>query len=121
MRPTILKQTLQAEFLTLERCHILEISNSSADESVSIARARVEPGITTRLHSVTGTEERYVIVSGSGRVRVGDASEVDVTAGDVALIPAGTPQQITNTGETDLVFYCICTPRFQQSNYRPLD
>ena len=36
-------------------------------------------------------------------------------------IPAGVRQRIRNTGPTDLVFLCICTPRFEQSAYRELE
>jgi hypothetical protein len=51
------------EFETDERCHIQEISNDADDELVSIARARVEPGVTTAWHSLDGISERYIIVS----------------------------------------------------------
>jgi mannose-6-phosphate isomerase-like protein (cupin superfamily) len=121
MQPAILKHNLADEFLTPEGCYIAETSNSSKDESVSIARARVEPGITTRLHSVDGTEERYLIVEGRGRVQVGNCQPTEVGPGDVVLVPAGVGQRIANVGDVDLVFYCICTPRFRQSNYRPLE
>ena len=36
-------------------------------------------------------------------------------------IPAGVPQRISNTGEGDLVFHCLCTPRFRQEAYRDLE
>jgi mannose-6-phosphate isomerase-like protein (cupin superfamily) len=35
----------------------------------------------------------------------------------VVVIPAGTSQMITNTGKIDLVFYCVCTPRFTADRY----
>ena len=65
MKPQILRADDSAEFPTEERCHILEISNSSSDAELSIARARVEPGVTTALHRVTDTIERYIILSGN--------------------------------------------------------
>ena len=40
-----------------------------------------------------------------------------VSTGDVIVIPAGASQKITNTGKTDLVFYCVCTPRFTEACY----
>jgi len=43
-----------------------------------------------------------------------------VGAGDVVRIPANTPQRITNTGATDLIFYAICSPRFQAKCYQAL-
>ena len=86
---------------------------------MSIARARVEPGVTTQPHRLRGVVERYLIIEGEGRATVGGA-ESDVRQGDVVLIPAGVSQQIANTGADDLVFYCICTPRFTPECYEAL-
>jgi hypothetical protein len=47
------------EFYTSERCYIIELSNTPDDPDVSIARARLEPGVTTRWHRLTDTAERY--------------------------------------------------------------
>ena len=33
----------------------------------------------------------------------------------------GSDQRITNTGDTDLVFLCICTPRFDPQCYQNFD
>jgi mannose-6-phosphate isomerase-like protein (cupin superfamily) len=115
------KQDLAKEFLTPERCHILETYNTAADESVSIARARVEPGVTTAWHVLEHTIERYVITEGRGRVEIGDHPASDIGPGDVVVILPAIRQRITNTGTSDLIFYCVCTPRFQQSNYRALE
>ncbi len=104
------------EYWFREGCHITEWSNGATDEDLSVARARVEPGQTTRWHRLAGTTERYVILEGRGRAEVGDEL-IDVIAGDVVIIPPGQPQRITNTGEADLVFLAICTPRFQPANY----
>ena len=112
---------VHGEFYTDERCYITELHNTDADEDCSIARARVEPGVTTRLHRLKGTIERYVILEGTAEVTVGDAAPVAVGALDAVNIPADAKQSITNTGESDLVFLCICTPRFRQQNYVDLD
>ena len=109
-----------AEYRTGEDCYINELRNTDADSTCSIARARVTPGVTTRLHCLERTVERYVIVSGTGEVTVGAAAAIPVAAFDVVHIPAGVPQQIRNTGSEDLVFLCICTPRFRAENYRDL-
>ena len=121
MNPDILCADESAEFYTEERCYILEFSNTPEDEAVSIARARVLPGVTTRWHLLHGTVERYVIQSGSGRVEVGDLPPTDVKAGDVVHIPCDMRQRITNTGSDDLVFLAICTPRFRAENYVDVD
>jgi mannose-6-phosphate isomerase-like protein (cupin superfamily) len=120
MRPIILKQDLAKEFSTPERCCIFESLNSTHD-CLSVARARVTPGVTTKWHSVEGTVERYIMAEGTARVEVGDLAPEDVGPGDVVLIPAGVRQRITNIGQADLIFYCVCTPPFEQRNYRDLE
>jgi mannose-6-phosphate isomerase-like protein (cupin superfamily) len=105
------------EYFFKEGCHILEIWNDPADPEVSIARARVEPGVTTRCHCLKATTERYVILSGMGEVYVGELEATVVSAGSVVIIPEGIKQSICNTGTEDLVFLAICTPRFEEDNY----
>ena len=105
------------EFLTHENCFILEVANDSGDPDVSIARARVLPGETTEWHRVKDIDERYVIVRGKGKVEIGDLPPAIVSEDDVVRIPANTPQRITNVGDEDLVFFCVCSPRFAQSAY----
>lgn len=110
-----------AEFFTEEGCHILELSNSDADPDASIARARVRPGVTTRWHRLAGIVERYVILSGAGRVEVGELPVQPVGPGDVVLIPPGCRQRIACVGGEDLVFLAICTPRFRPEAYEDVD
>jgi mannose-6-phosphate isomerase-like protein (cupin superfamily) len=119
-RPVIRHPDPAEEFSTGERCSILESWNDASDGAVSIARARVEPGVATQLHTVS-VDERYVIVEGRGVVAIGDLADEEVHPGDVVVIPAGTPQRITNTGTVDLVFYCVCTPRFTSETYTALE
>lgn len=62
MKAKIVPFDLRREFFTSEGCFILERSNSLEDAAVSIARARVSPGVTTRWHFDRNTVERYVIL-----------------------------------------------------------
>lgn len=117
MEPKIVKSGSAKEFFTPERCFISEIWNSSEDENLSIALAKAKPGIKTALHYLEGVDERYLITAGKGRVEIGDLPPTEVDVGDLVIIPAGTSQRITNIGKTDLVFYCICTPRFKINFY----
>ncbi|HHO58884.1 MAG TPA: cupin domain-containing protein [Thiotrichales bacterium] len=109
------------EFYTPEGCYIIEQSNSPDDEAVSIARARVSPGVTTQWHRLAGTVERYVILSGCGLVEVGELKPQVVGAGDSVIIPAMCRQRISNTGSDDLVFLAICSPRFRPEVYENLE
>lgn len=109
-----------AEFPTDERCLITEALNLPESPEASLALARVPPGVTTRLHAVEGTVERYIVLEGEGTVEVGGAT-APVSRGSRVLIPAGVPQRIANGGAGDLVFWCLCTPRFRSENYRDLE
>ena len=110
------------EFTTRERLRILEITTGRDDPALSIARARVAPGGTTELHSLTGVDERYLVVSGRGEMNL-DANDewFEIDPGDVVAIPAGTAQRVRNPHREDLVFYCICSPAFSESCYRSLE
>jgi len=114
MIPKIIKANSLNEYSTKERCSIAE---NYCDDSVSVARARVKPGITTVAHHLKDATEIYLVISGQGKVDVGNLQPTEVSVGDVVVIPAGTSQKITNIGKTDLVFYCICTPKFMAERY----
>ena len=109
-----------AEYHTDERCYINELHNTTADEDCSIARARIRPGVTTRLHCLRESVERYVILEGEAEVEVGGGVPLKVRPMDVVNIPAGIAQRITNTGTGDLIFLCVCTPRFVPEDYLEL-
>jgi mannose-6-phosphate isomerase-like protein (cupin superfamily) len=117
MKPPILRAHPGAEVFIEEGCHILELSNDDGDPQMSIARARVLPGATTRWHRVRDIVERYVILDGAGRVEIGDYPPQEVQAGDVVMIPPSCRQRIANIGTGDLVFLAICTPRFRHEAY----
>jgi mannose-6-phosphate isomerase-like protein (cupin superfamily) len=120
MQIGIKKQRELQEYWFKEGCFITEIANDGDDPACSIAKARVEPGKTTAWHMLEGIHERYIIVSGSGRVEVGASLCCDVAPGDVVRIPGNTRQRITNTGVLDLIFYAVCTPPFRSDCYLAL-
>lgn len=105
------------EYFFTEGCHILELFNTPDDSSVSIARARVEPGVETTLHRLSGIQERYLIQSGQGLVTLGKQAPFSVKTNDIVFIDINVPQKIMNTGKEDLIFLAICTPRFTTEAY----
>lgn len=121
MKPAVNRFDPSREYFFEEGCYILEMSNSAEDSALSIARARVEPGCITRLHMLAQQVERYVVLDGEGVVEVGEDLAEPVTIGDVVIIPPGRPQRIRNTGESDLIFLALCTPRFMPDDYRDID
>ena len=121
MSERIHHSNMRDEYWFREGCHILEVANHPDDPQLSIARARVEPGVTTQWHRLHETWERYLIIAGEGVAEIGTLTATQVSAGDVVCIPPGTRQRIQNTGVVDLIFYAICSPRFTPECYQPLE
>ena len=59
-------------------------------------------------HSHPGLEEVYFFVAGWGTMEVGE-KKMDVTAGDIVLIPDGEFHRVHNTSDSegDLEFICV--------------
>lgn len=116
----MLKKAPAEYYFESEGCYITELSNSPEDPALSIAKARVQPGVSTAWHCLKGTTERYCILAGSGLAEIGREPGCVVSVGDVLTIPPGVRQRITNTGAEDLIFLALCTPRFLLDNYQAL-
>ena len=121
MKEQVKPMQADKEFFITEGCHIIELLQAEDDPYLSIARARLEPGMTTRWHRLTGLIERYVILEGRGLVEVGQLPAQEVLPGDVILIPAECRQRISNTGQSALLFLAICTPPFKPENYEDIE
>ncbi|MCB1842262.1 MAG: cupin domain-containing protein [Halioglobus sp.] len=116
-KPAVLRYAPDSEYFFAEGCYITELANGPGDADVSVARARLEAGNTTRWHRLRGISERYVIIAGSGVVEVEGLAASAVEPNDMVLIPPGAGQRICNTGDGDLVFLAICSPRFEAQAY----
>jgi mannose-6-phosphate isomerase-like protein (cupin superfamily) len=108
------------EVLTRERCYIREILNDPQVPQWSLAECRVVAGVTTELHRLT-VDEWYVIVEGAGLMEVDRQKPVAIGLGDTVAIPRGIAQRITNSGQSDLRFQCVCMPRFTPDCYEALE
>lgn len=81
----------------------------------SLAEAVVAPGQQTMTHKHMASEEIYYFTSGSGCMFVGQEHR-EVRAGDTVAIPAETYHSVRNTGDTDLVIICACTPPYSHAD-----
>ena len=120
MTDHIVKSKGAVEFWTDERCYITELCNTDCAPEGSLAIARVEPGVTTQLHSLKGLTETYIVIEGRGLMEV-DGDQFDISRGDQVVIPSGKSQRVTAQGDSDLRFYCLCTPRFLPDCYVNLE
>ncbi len=110
----------EEEFWTGERIFMTELLNHENEPDVSLAIGRVEPGVTTQLHSLS-VDERYVVKSGTAMMEVDGGPPFQIGPGDCVRIPANVSQRCTNVGSEDFVIYCVCTPRFTPPAYTALD
>ena len=107
------------EIFTRERCYIREMLNDPRVPQLSLAECRVLQGVTTELHRLS-VDEWYVIVEGEGLMEVDGQKPVAVHPGDTVVIPQGKAQRITNSGQGELRFQCLCLPRFTPDCYEAL-
>jgi quercetin dioxygenase-like cupin family protein len=68
-----------------------------------------EPGQEHAPHTHAGQDKLYVILEGSGEVRVGDSAEL-LGPGDAAFAASGVVHSIRNTGSKRLVVMAILAP-----------
>ena len=121
MNVLISRYDTATEFLTPERCHITELLNRSEIPALSLALARVSPGVTTQLHALREIDECYLVIEGTGQVEVDGTGPSTIGRFDVVVIPAGKAQRVQNIGAEDLLFICVCSPRFMPPAYRALE
>ena len=104
-------------FTTKDGSEIRELlaHRNSSIRNQSLAEARVAPGQTTTLHFHPRTEEIYYVLSGEGRMQIGEEVR-RVGPGDAIAIPPGQTHQITNTGRETLKFLCCCAPGYEHED-----
>lgn len=104
----------------LDRSVLCELLNpctagETRDLGCSIAHAIVPAGESTLPHRLKKATEMYYILSGEGRMHIGEEGG-NVRPGQVILIPPGDVQFIENTGNGELAFLCIVAPPWQDDD-----
>ena len=91
------------------RSHFLMDAGDLGSKNLTATWVDVPPGAEQRPHSHPDSEQVYVIVRGSGRIRVaGDAEQV--SEGDLIFIPPGAEHGIKNEGSDTLVYVSAASP-----------
>ncbi|HEX8069850.1 MAG TPA: cupin domain-containing protein [Pyrinomonadaceae bacterium] len=85
-------------------------------ELCSLAEEVLPPGAAVGRHHHAATEEVYYILSGRGRMTVGD-EERAVGAGDAVFIPRGATHTLANTGPEPLVLLLVCGPAYDPADH----
>jgi mannose-6-phosphate isomerase-like protein (cupin superfamily) len=90
--------------------HILLEEGDAPGGELSITWVDVKPGGEQKPHS-HGPQQVYVVIRGSGRMRVGE-DERDVHEGQMVFIPPNVEHGIVNSGEEVLTYVSAATPAF---------
>ena len=91
-------------------CHLMLQETDVRGDSLAVTWVDVEPGARQIPHRHS-PEQVYVIVKGSGLMRVGD-EEQSVSVGDIVYIPGNVIHGIRNTAEETLTYITAATPGF---------
>ena len=69
-----------------------------------------EAGQEQAAHSHAGSDKVYYVLSGTGRISIGDETR-DVGAGTAVLAPAGSPHAVRNPGPGRLMLLVVIAPK----------
>jgi mannose-6-phosphate isomerase-like protein (cupin superfamily) len=97
------------------RSHIFLQQGDPPGTKLAITWVDIPPGASQMLHRHE-PEQVYVIVEGTGRMRVGEEEE-DVVAGDLIYIPPNVVHAIENRSEDVLSYLSAATPAFDIAAY----
>jgi mannose-6-phosphate isomerase-like protein (cupin superfamily) len=86
-------------------------SGQFGSENLAVTWVEGEPGSEQAVHSHEGREQVYVIIQGTGAMRVGEEVE-EVSAGTAILVPPGADHSIRNIGEENLIYVSATSPPF---------
>ncbi|MBF0552004.1 MAG: cupin domain-containing protein [Deltaproteobacteria bacterium] len=90
-------------------------AETAGSVNLSFAKVTYRPGDGSPLHHHDRTEEIYYILSGYGKVVIDD-EEFPVRPGHAVLLPVGSIHRILNTGDQDLVYFCIDSPSYEHAD-----
>jgi mannose-6-phosphate isomerase-like protein (cupin superfamily) len=85
-------------------------------ERCSLAEEVLPVGARVGRHHHLETEEIYYILSGSGRMTVGNETR-EVASGDAVFIPRLHTHTLENTGQTPMIILLVCGPAFRYEDH----
>ena len=93
------------------------IDRTTSDiERCSLAEEVLPAGASVSRHHHLETEEVYYILSGAGRMTVGDEAR-EVTAGDAIFIPLGQSHRLENIGPEPMTLLLVCGPAYSREDH----
>ena len=109
-------------FVTSDESRVVEVFHPDREAlpegmACSIAHARVAAGAATAPHTLATSTEIYWVLSGRGRMHIGDET-ADIGPGEAVLIPPDSIQWIEAADGEELVFLCVVTPPWSAEDDR---
>lgn len=93
---------------------LLHPDKQPIDLRYSLAHAVLQPGQTSKPHSLR-TSEVYYVLSGTGEMHI-DSEAALIGPGDAVYIPPLSRQFVRCTSSVPLVFLCIVDPAWQAAD-----
>ena len=93
---------------------IFSPENTSNVIRYSIAHCTINPGKTSKPHTMK-TSEIYYILEGKGIFHL-EAEKQEVKKNDAIFVPPNSRQFLENIGEVDLIALCIVDPAWRQED-----
>ncbi|WP_158265853.1 cupin domain-containing protein [Chroococcidiopsis sp. CCALA 051] len=90
--------------------YILLQQGDISTDNLAVTWVDVAPGCSQRPHS-HAPEQVYIIISGNGRIIIGD-EEQDVVKGDLVHIPSNVVHSLVNDSSEVLTYISAATPAF---------
>jgi mannose-6-phosphate isomerase-like protein (cupin superfamily) len=95
------------------------VDPATGPTNLCVLTQSLEPGSIVPVHHHETAEQVLFIVSGSGRISLGD-KHVDAQAGATVHIPKGVPHGIMNTGDEALTLLEVTSPPGFQEIFREM-
>jgi quercetin dioxygenase-like cupin family protein len=100
--------------------HVAELQRLVGFEHTRANVWRYEPGARGRRHVHSDQEETFVVIAGGLTIYLGEPPERNVVpVGGIVHVRAGTPLQIVNEGDEDLVLYAYGSPPDEGADILP--
>jgi mannose-6-phosphate isomerase-like protein (cupin superfamily) len=113
----VLRAEQISPYVTRDGSSVREIAGPAPGNAAnqSLAEATVQPGGETAEHFHRASEEIYTVVSGTGRMRLGD-QESDLRPGDTVVIPPGIRHKLWSGPAQPLVVLCSSSPPYSHED-----
>jgi mannose-6-phosphate isomerase-like protein (cupin superfamily) len=88
-------------------------------QNLWVGVSKVDPGSSSNMHAHDDMEEIFYVISGHGKIRVGDEEE-PIEPGSCIYMPLNTPHQLINTSDETLKVLATTSPPFIPDKFKAI-